>query len=178
MSKDLEYEKNNIGYDQQYPNESGGGIKCKNYEICNCILPKCWFDYKGKYLCQNCDMLFGTWLCKPTNEQHIGKGELPITDNLECPICLEKKRSVTQPRCDHTICIDCFKRCWNYDNDPPTFPYPEIIDEWEIDENNPKWYSEYPLIKNFDEDWELWDTKNERREENEDNLRKCPICRI
>ena len=165
MPKDLEYEKNNIGYDHQFPPEDGGGIKCKNYELCNDILPKWWFDCKGNYLCTDCDMIFV-------------KSELTIIDNLECPICLEKKRSVTQPNCDHTICIECFKRCWNFNNEGhPTFPYPEIMDEWERDQNNPKWYTEYPLIKKYDEYWELWNTENENREENEDNLRKCPICR-
>ena len=164
MSRDLEYEKNNIGYDYQYQIEDGGGIKCKNYEICSAILPEWWFDCKGNYLCTNCDMLFG---------------KFQVLDNLECPICLEKKRSVKQTKCDHTICIDCFKRCWNlnYEECQPVFPYPEIMDEWELDQDNPKWYAEYPLIKKYDEEWELWNTEDENREENEGNLRKCPICR-
>lgn len=43
MTRDLEYEKNNIGYDEQYPRETGGGIKCKNYEICEEVLPS-WYS--------------------------------------------------------------------------------------------------------------------------------------
>lgn len=61
MKRDLEYENKNIGYDEQYPIEDGGGIKCKNYEICETVLPKWWFNCKGCYLCTNCDMMFGTW---------------------------------------------------------------------------------------------------------------------
>ena len=34
MNRDLIYEQNNRGYDEQYPEEEGGGIKCKNYELC------------------------------------------------------------------------------------------------------------------------------------------------
>jgi hypothetical protein len=51
MEKDLDYENNNIGYDSQYTKENGGGIKCKNYIICGCVLPTWWFDCKGSYLC-------------------------------------------------------------------------------------------------------------------------------
>ncbi len=57
MKRDLEYEKNNIGYDWQYTKENGGGIKCKNYKLCKAILPIWWFECKGKYLCTNCDII-------------------------------------------------------------------------------------------------------------------------
>ena len=74
MKRDLEYENNNIGYDWQYTEEDGGGIKCKNYELCEDVLPKWWFECKGHYLCTNCDMMFGTW--------KNGKGELNFSDNI------------------------------------------------------------------------------------------------
>jgi hypothetical protein len=61
-------------------------------------------------LCMNCDVMFGTW------GDRRGKGYLVFYDNRECPICLEIKRSVSQARCDHTLCIDCFKRC-NFDEE-------------------------------------------------------------
>lgn len=56
--RDLEYEKNNIGYDEQYPEENRDGIKCKNYELCEMVLPDWWFDSKGCYLCTNCIIIF------------------------------------------------------------------------------------------------------------------------
>jgi hypothetical protein len=99
--RDLEYEKNNIIY--QYNNGSENGIKCMNYLICNEGLPDWWWDCKNNYLCTNCDMLFG-----PFNN---GKGILEIK-MAECPICLEEKKCVTQPRCHHCVCIKCFKRCY------------------------------------------------------------------
>lgn len=39
MERDLNYENNNTAYDDQY-SEDEGGIKCKNYEVCNSVLPK------------------------------------------------------------------------------------------------------------------------------------------
>ena len=89
VMRDFEYEKNNIGYDWQYPQETGGGIKCKNYEICEAVLPLWWFDCKGNYLCTNCDCMFGTWSNPKAGIFKTGKGVLPVVNNVECPICLE-----------------------------------------------------------------------------------------
>lgn len=61
MNRDFIYENNNIAYDLQYPKTKGGGIKCKNYFLCEAIVPRDWFDMKGNYLCGNCHMMFGTW---------------------------------------------------------------------------------------------------------------------
>lgn len=51
MNRDLTYEYNNIAYNSQYPE---GGIKCKNYTICDSLLPTWWFDCNGCYLCLDC----------------------------------------------------------------------------------------------------------------------------
>ena len=175
MERDLEYENNNIAYDWQYTEEVGGGIKCKNYELCEAVLPKWWFECKGNYLCINCHMLFGTW-----GGSHTGKGILEISDNLECSICLENKRSITQPNCEHTVCIKCFKRCYYGDDNTenePKFPYPYIEDEYYEDQDNQKWDTDYPLIKIYNEEWDKWDDEKNQKYENEENLRKCPLCR-
>ncbi len=44
-----------------------------------------------------------------------------------------------------------------YGNDvnEPTFPYPEIEDEYYEDEENPKWDSEYHLIKIYNESLDI-----------------------
>jgi hypothetical protein len=47
------------------------------------------------------------------------------------------------------------------------------MDEWEDDQENPKWYIEYPLIKKY-EDWEEWDNNKTTKYENEEYLRKIP----
>ena len=165
MERDIQYENSNIGFDEQYPEEEGGGIKCKNYILCEAVLPKRWFECKGNYLCTNCDVMFGK--------------VLDISDNTECPICLETKLSISQPNCSHTLCIDCFKRCHYGDRSgEPKFPYPDIEDEYYDDQENPLWNIQYPLIKKHHEEWNKWDDDTQAKLENEKNLRCCPICRI
>ena len=182
MERDLEYENNNIGFDWQCPEEDGGGIKCKNYELCEAILPKWWFECKGNYLCTNCHMMFGTW--GSGEKDHTGKGILDISDNVECPVCLEVKRSISQPNCEHTLCIECFKRCYYGDDDTenePKFPYPDIEDEYYDTQLDPKWENDYnllyPLIKIHHAEWNKWDNKKDQKYENEEYLQKCPLCR-
>lgn len=168
--RDLECEKNNVGYNEQYPN--GDGTKCKNYIICKEVLPNWWYDCKGHYICTNCDCMFGEWI--------NGKGVLDINNNTECPICLEINDCVKQAFCNHKLCIKCFKRCYYGDEmleSMPIFPYPEIEDEYFNDENNEKWINEFPLIKKYNEKYDLWLDMKEEKYNNDKNLRKCPICR-
>ena len=166
MEKDTEYENNNIGFDRQYPEEDGGGIKCKNHELCEAILPKWWFECKGNYLCINCIIGFGD--------------VLDTSDNVECPICLEVKRSISHPNCEHTLCIKCFQRCYYGDNDTenePKFPYPDIEEEYYENQENPKWDNDYPLIQIHNKEWNKWDDENNEKYNEEKYLQKCPLCR-
>lgn len=173
MDRDLDYENDNIAYDWQYTLEKGGGIKCKNYQICNSILSKDWFLYKGNYLCANCHINFGTW--GNGVEVHHGKGDLPLHNNKECPVCLETKQGVEMPRCNHTTCIDCLKDMYRF-FDEPDFPYSiEIQDEYEEDPENPVWELYYPLIKDYQEKIDHIDEIAEQPMK--DYLSKCPVCR-
>ena len=178
MERDIEYENNNIAYDEQYSEEAGGGIKCKNYELCEAVLPKWWFECKGHYLCINCHMMFGTWKNEEYGIYKTGKGILEISDNLECPICFEINRGISQPNCDHTLCIECFKRCY-YGKEfiYPDFPYPDIEDEYDEDQENPKWNIDYPLIFSYNVEWNRIDNDRQNKYESEKYLRKCPLCR-
>jgi hypothetical protein len=158
MKRDLEYEKSNVGYD------GFCGIKCKNHELCGEVLPDWWWDCKAKYLCTNCDMLFGS--------------TLETIETVECPICLEEKRGVSQPKCSHSLCIGCFKRCYYGDTEgEPDFPYPDIEEEYWEDQDNPKWNRDYPLIAVYHETWNMWDDARSMKYEREENLRICPLCR-
>jgi len=160
MERDLDYESHYIGYDEQYPD---GGIQCKNHIVCNAVLPTWWFDCKGCYLCTNCDILFGRIL--------------KITEPVECPICLEVKKGITLSRCDHSICMNCFKRCYYGDQSgEPSFPYPEIEEKYNEDPENPKWLQD-PLIQRYHEEWNAWDDTRMEKYENEMHLRTCPLCR-
>jgi len=167
MERDWDYENKNIAYDEQYTQEDGGGIKCKHYEICECVLPTWWFECKHNYLCTNCHMMFGH--------------ELTMSDNSECGICLETKRGVSQPNCDHVVCIDCFKRCYYGDNDEsemPLFPYPkDVEDEYDNDMENSKWEIDYPLIAVYNEEFNTWYDNRRNKYETEKYLRCCPFCR-
>jgi len=168
MGRDWEYENNNIAFNWR-GSKGEEGIKCKNYEVCEAVLPKWWFECKGNYLCTNCHMMFGTWSA-------INAGMIYV----KCPICLEVKRSIAQPNCKHTICIKCFKRCYYGDNDTenePKFPYPDIEDEYYDDQDNSKWDKDYPLIKIHHEEWNKWDDEKDKKYSNEVHLRKCPLCR-
>lgn len=184
------YATNNIGKDKH----GITGIKCMNYELCNQVLPKSWWNtWSQKYLCPNCFMMFGTWGFGDV--KHTGKGALAVFDNVECPICLQCKKSMSQPRCDHTTCIDCLRRCYfSYESreGEPEFPYSETVEsgleefvligpsleeEFMSDPYNPKWDAEYPLIKQHFEEWARWDEERILKYENEANLRVCPICR-
>ena len=159
MERDLDYESHSIGYDEQYPD---GGILCKNHIVCETILPRWWFDCKRRYLCTNCDMLFGRIL--------------EIKDAVECPICLEVKKGITLSRCTHAICITCFKRCYYGDESgEPVFPYPEMEEYWDTPED-PKWL-EYPLLQSYHQELNAWEDKKIEKYENEMHLRTCPLCR-
>jgi hypothetical protein len=182
MTRDLEYEKNNIGYDVQYPRETGGGIKCKNYEICEVVLPSWWYECKGHYICTACDNMFGTWSCPKYNIFKTGKGVLPIVDDTKCPICLERKRSVTQPKCEHTLCIECFKRSYYGDwSGAPEFPYSkEIEDLYYMDNENYdhiKLKKDYPLIEAWCLEYDKWYKNRINKREDEKYLLCCSLCR-
>jgi len=79
---------------------------------------------------------------------------------------------ISQPNCEHTTCIDCFKRC-HYGDDTenePKFPYPDIEDEYYDNEENPKWDNDYPLIKKYNEDWNKWDDEKNQKYVNAEYL--------
>lgn len=175
MERDYIYESNNIAYDWQYTQEAGGGIKCKNFELCESVLPMWWFECKGNYLCSNCEMNFGTW-----GDTHVGKGILETKDQIECPLCFECKKGISQPRCEHFVCIDCFKRCHYGDNDrrgEPIFPYPEIAEEYDGEYDEIITETKYPLIRPYHEEWNNWNDVLQLKYESEEYLRVCPICR-
>lgn len=170
--RDLVYENSNKIFDVS---TETNGYKCKNFILCNGTLPSWWWDCKGHYLCTNCDVMF--------EKLQGGKGELPIFEEKECPVCLETSRSVELAYCNHTICIKCFKRMFysdgaNIDMEEPIFPYnEEIYDKYIEDENNPKWVLEYPLLKEYEKNVKIYYDKIEELEEKEEYLRHCPFCR-
>jgi hypothetical protein len=103
-------------------------------------------------------MMFGTW--SNGEYEQTWKGILEMSNNLECHICLEIKECISQPRCNHSLCISCFKRCYYGDENiegKPIFPYPDIEDEYDDDTENIKWANDYPLIKIYYEKLDKWE---------------------
>ena len=172
--RDMECKNNNKNNNKKYNKLlSRWEIKCKNYELCESTFPFVnGHPPKDWVLCIGCDIMFGAW--------KGGRGILEISDNVECPVCLEVKRGVSQPKCGHMACIDCFKRCWYGDDNSenePRFPYPEIEEEYSWSPDDPKWADEYPLIEIYNLTWDKWNDDKEEKYKTETNLRKCPVCR-
>jgi hypothetical protein len=152
-SRDIDYELNNTMY-------ITGDIKCKNYEFCyDTVIVG---PFKSNYLCYDCNSRY--------------EKKLEIKENVECPICLEIKRCVLQPRCSHVTCVDCFKLCYySHEIIRPIFPYSMIKDEYNEDKKNPKW-KDYPLIKIYRAKMKKYiGERNEKKKKT--FLKKCPLCR-
>lgn len=175
MVRDEEYESKNTVYTE------GGyrDIKCKNYELCketfdyrmvgsSCGIPGC---KNYEYLCDSCYYRYGKW--------NGGKGELRRFDGLGCPVCLETKRCIEQPHCDHTLCIQCFKNCYDGIFHEPTFPYSEEVDNQcdeygGIDCYPPDFIERYPLLVEYEAEYgRRLDAQEAMAELNG----KCPLCR-
>ena len=137
-------------------------MECKNHRVCGTVLPLWW----SRHICSDCVRLFGK--------------ELEFGAPVECPFCFEEtEESVKQPRCGHQLCTNCFHRCYFPTRDgEPEFPYPDIEDEYYDDQGNPKWQTEYPLIRLFNEQWGKWDRELENKYLREEYLRRCTLCRL
>ena len=168
------------------------GRQCRNFIVCGDVAPgdsnPCLFDLRNPWTCMNCHMFFGEWTSTGTDSKTLGQGKsregvLQFSDALlECPVCLELKTSVAHPRCDHFVCIDCFKRCYYGDPDEsgkPTFPYPEVEAEYYDTRDAAEWKNGmYPLLALFEYADDLWDTLRAYKYETEEYLRVCPLCRM
>jgi len=158
---------------------------CKNFEFCDGMQPPQWCGEGGhsiRYLdsggdpdlCMNCAVMF--------------RKELVFKDDVECPICFETKKGITQPNCEHAICIECFRDCYYGKYDEPDFPYSKDIEE-EYDEyddydlreeyddlyNAPKSFlDKYPLIREYEEEC---NRRYDRQDEMISVNSRCPLCR-
>ncbi len=149
---------------------------CKNFEFCDGMQPPQWCGEGGhsiRYLdsggdpdlCMNCAVMF--------------RKELVFKDDVECPICFETKKGITQPNCEHAICIECFRDCYYGKYDEPDFPYSKDIEE-EYDEyddlyNAPKSFlDKYPLIREYEEEC---NKRYDRQDEMISVNSRCPLCR-
>ena len=134
--------------------------KCLNFEVCNGETDP------QLEVCPNCT----------SRRIFDKKDKLTFKNDIECPICLEVKRGVTNINCEHYICIDCFKTChWIPEEEIPPFPFDREKEE-DYDEN-PEKYENDPAIKTWldcsETCYREWCEKVVERQ----NLYLCPICR-
>ena len=185
MSRDLEYENQNTTTDHQYEN----GIKCKNYELCQNVLPPDHFIHYGNYLCMHCD----------NSSLGFGWNELEFRDAEEdCCVCMntDNKQVKFPTNCGHWFCVSCSRNILYWDESryhlSPVFygclpcpngcenpekgeqcyceEYDEIQDNWEI--NNPDDYKRWNEAENLSID------SGEDNPGSIFNSKKCPLCRL
>jgi hypothetical protein len=143
-------------------------IPCCNELVCGSQLPPWFHGLKkvGLCICIGCDSTFG--------------GKLDTVETTDCPVCLETKPGVVMPRCTHSMCVGCFKRCMygEPDEPEPKFPYSEDVEnEWHEDQDSAEFLARYPLVVKYNQDWNSWDDRRQVKYEKEENLRHCPYCR-
>lgn len=139
-------------------------MKCPNFLVCGNIVPEWLLRCKGGH-CVQCDMSFGKVL------------EFSAEDE-ECPVCLETKPLVKLLKCEHKMCVTCFKRCWDGPEKPdyPPFPYPDREDEYEMaGKYDPILFD--PLVLEYNWTCNRIDDEWETKYAQEKSLRQCPLCR-
>jgi hypothetical protein len=186
--RDLQYEQENIGYDWQYPT---GGIKCKNYELCDSVLPTDHYEHHANYLCMGC----GSWF--PKKYGGHGWNELEFRQSAEeCAVCHETcERQLKFPaNCGHWFCISCSKEIlfWQesrYHISPVLFGCPPCPNGCvnpekgnqcnceEYDEIQEKWRQQNPLkLEEFADALDL-SINSSLNNESVYGSQKCPLCR-
>ena len=141
-------------------------LPCPNVSVCGAWLPKWLVGLKRSGVCISCDSQFHK--------------KLDTVETTYCPVCLETKPGVVMPKCTHSMCVDCFKRCmYGAPDEPePQFPYSEEVEnEWHEDQDNTEFLARYPLVVKYNQDWNSWDDARDAKYSTEQNLRKCPYCR-
>ena len=147
-------------------------IPCPNFVVCGTILPEHLLQDAKYNTCPHCEKTFG---------RHVGgHGILGQKMIEECGICYsEDVLGITNPKCTHFICIECFTACYasvlprHIKGRPPAFPYGRDIQiRYAQDPLSPEWF-DYPEIANWICEMDYWNSKVINPE-----LAKCAFCRL
>lgn len=128
---------------------------CPNNSLCGTPKSLYYPDSKNG-LCYHCYAFFGT---------REGRGKLEFVGDKECPVCATVTQCVSQPRCGHYSCVECFKRC--YITRPEEGPFPEYPYHNPTNQNRRK----------FKRDVEQWFNDEHQKWVNQKYLRRCHVCR-
>ena len=187
MVRDLQYEQLNTIYDEDY---KINGIKCKNYELCQHILPPEHYENLANYLCMTC----GDWF----KVGGFGWNELEFrVGEEECVVCNEtsNKQLKFPTNCGHWFCLSCSRNIlfWDetrYHLSPVPYGCPSCPNGCVNPEKGKQCYcEEYDEIQ---EEWEQeqpdkykeWNNAEYISIELSENIggsvfgsAKCPLCR-
>lgn len=81
--------------EEEYEENKNQLIKCKNFIICEQLLPNWWYSVRKSDFCKECNFKYGNHL-------------LQLKLNTYCPSCLYHKKCIKHLECPHYLCIDCF----------------------------------------------------------------------
>lgn len=96
-------------------------LKCPNFIVCKNRVDTT-YDYEG--LCMDCYSLFGKW-------RNFNTSVLKIEDyEVKCPLCDIVDINIKRPNCDHTLCINCFRKLYyGIELEKPSFGDDNFLDK-------------------------------------------------
>ena len=137
--------------------------KCKNYKWCQNMIPNNYFE--NSKICVYCTMA----------PEQVPK----IIDDIICTSCYKITHGIKHPNCNHTFCIECFKKCYHVSRKKLyelVFPYSEIENDYLNNPYDPKW-DKYPLIQEYYKQYNK--LEQEIEDEIEHNiLNICLLCKV
>jgi hypothetical protein len=161
-------------------------VRCKNYILCNNKFPEYYNNYSdSKGVCDDCYKRFGTWDKMPNG--NVGKGTLEMIDNMKCSCCQKDGICISQPYCDHSLCVECFKNRygynWKYHIEKPAFPYSQSVlnkyNNLEYQKDIQNYENKYPLIVEYNYAYENWESERIKAYEKIKKISEiCPVCKI
>ena len=159
-------------------------LPCPNVKVCGNYEHKDVFNcYHGR--CMNCDVFLGEW--------QGGRGNLEFKTIDMCCICHEEGiEGVSMPKCQHFICVECFKKCFDL-TDEPFFPQ-ELHDHLDElcalgeefpDESGNRHYEilaeRHPeiseIIMTYVDGCESVHNREHLNSDDRRRLARCPLCR-
>jgi Zinc finger, C3HC4 type (RING finger) len=118
-------------------------------------------------------------LCPTTCTEILEKIDTMV-DDFECPVCLETKKALEMPSCNHKVCLDCYKTIYfgksEYEKpdeypDLPEWTYEQqLYEDGDTMENEKQNEHDKFLVEKINYSWEEDERKYDELTELRDNL--------